>query len=1211
MSPHGKRESTREPDPLHAPAAGRRVWRSLLLSGFALVVALVAFVSALNLGWQRERILALVVDWVQAQLGVEISIGEATGRFSRGIELHDLRIGDASNPLAEIDLLRVRWNVLSLLSSDQWVAESIRIEGWSTFLRQSEEGTWEEIDGLLTRLAVEDSDATASTPALLVRRIEIIDSELTLIVEPRRPVGTEPPTSARPVSLRARIQGTGGVRDLLITPGEPLVAARGSLHARLVEMDSGRSDFDRLAQATIDLETRGQRLESMNVNLDAAGLHATANASGRFDQLDELTIVFETDDLASLGDWIQTSTRLTGRVKARALLAGPTDALAGTAHFEAENLDFDGVHAKQIELDLDVGESLARAPTDLMNMSGAIRFRGRDVDLGRFDPAWAPPGKLDLDVDGDLQSGVLEIHRAELHFAGLDAVAKGRASLEHIDQLSLQFSVADVAPWAHAQLPDLDVRGSLKGTAELAGATTRPIGRVTLHSNAIQFRERRVGRLDLTLERKPNRPAAFELALASDALESLHVKARVDLDRERIDFEASADAETWALFIPGAPVVAGRIEAEGSVERTPGTPLFALKFRSKDTRYEDHSLGRIEWTAKNTSGDRIEVSTLEIDGETGTLGLERPTTIDLRPDGAWSLAPTAFRVGFPESASPPALITFRATGSSLLAAGLETLDLKLEALPMAVASRFLGDSPKLEGSVDGHASWQRSRARGWTRGALEWSEPRIGDVGLDRVVTSWTGAPTAIEFELGTELKSVAPLVVRGKIGVSESSQGLSETLAFDRVSMRADLDDWDLSVLNSLTPTWMRRLAGRVTGRVELSRDEAGHHLNGHAKIANGGFSVPLLRQRFAPIEGSFTLADREWSVESLRIGKQTANATLTGSMSIPIEGSPGLDARVHFDRFPLARSSAAWMDMVGDLQFTGTLERPKIVGTLAIADGKIGVPAADDPVLKEIRIATQTSNDDLVEPDETTRKPFGEAAVDIAFSVPDTTRVRGQGANLFVEGTARATKRPDEALRLQAEARVANGTYTFQGRTFLVRRGRVTLTGDERLDPVLDVEARLPVSDIVAIIELTGRLSSPIIRLSSDPPRSDQDVLSYLLFGRSADEVTVAGNTRFEAAAARLVAGVAEQELRDVLGDAMPVDSIEIGADTEGNTSEFGFGKYLSPKLFIRYLHVLGDEPSDRVGIEYRLSDVLSLGSSVSTTGETGLDLIFRHDF
>ena len=77
------------------------------------------------------------------------------------------------------------------------------------------------------------------------------------------------------------------------------------------------------------------------------------------------------------------------------------------------------------------------------------------------------------------------------------------------------------------------------------------------------------------------------------------------------------------------------------------------------------------------------------------------------------------------------------------------------------------------------------------------------------------------------------------------------------------------------------------------------------------------------------------------------------------------------------------------------------------------------------------------------------------------------------------------------------------------------------------------------------------------------------------------------------------------------MPVDSIEIGADDEGNTSELGFGKYLQPNLYLRYVHTLGDEPADRVGVEYRVNDLISVGSSVSTTGDAGLDLILRHDF
>jgi autotransporter translocation and assembly factor TamB len=233
------------------------------------------------------------------------------------------------------------------------------------------------------------------------------------------------------------------------------------------------------------------------------------------------------------------------------------------------------------------------------------------------------------------------------------------------------------------------------------------------------------------------------------------------------------------------------------------------------------------------------------------------------------------------------------------------------------------------------------------------------------------------------------------------------------------------------------------------------------------------------------------------------------------------------------------------------------------------------------------------------------------MSFSAPRTTRVRGQGAQLFVEGDVRATRRPGEPLRLRGEANVVNGTYSFQGRQFRVRRGTVRLAGDEQVDPLLDVEAHRRVREIVAIVEISGRLSSPVIRLRSEPDLPERDVLSYLVFGRPAEEVGAAQEANFDAAAAQLAAGVAEQELHEVLGDAMPIDTIEIEADESGEPSELGFGKYIGPDLYVRYLHVLGDEPADQVGVEYRLNENFSIGSSVSTTGDAGLDLILRHDF
>jgi autotransporter translocation and assembly factor TamB len=1209
----------REPDgaegaPVGRRRAGARRWAmrvALVVGVGALLVG--ALLLALELGWQDQRILSIALSLAERELGVEISATAIPGRLSRGMEVRDIRIGDPRHPFAEIDELRVRWNILSLVSRDHWIANSVEIEGWTLRLHRTADGRWIAVDDLLARLSSAEPSASPAPReidrdlGLLVRNIRLGAGELVLTLDPGE-ARTQPTGHPDGRPLLARLQAEGEIQQLRIRPSEPPEADLANLRAWLVESDSGIPALDQDVSLTAELELTPGRLKSFTAELRAPGLLATAEAAGRFDRLDRVVLDLEAEDLAPLSGWLQTTHPLTGRVTARAELSGPPTALIGSLHAQVRNLAYEDLQARALDFDIDFADPIPVALEDPETMDAHVRLHAEGFDLHELDRDWLPPGEADIDLVGGLAAGTLDLERAQARMKGLTLDAKGQISRTQIDGLELELAVADVAPWLrlHAAAPPLS--GPLRAHARLDGPVAKPVGRIALESEDLQLAGRDVGALDAKIVRGHSGPATLDLVFGRAAESPLRAHAEIDLEQEQVDFTASGEARDWALLVENAPAIRGHVRAKGRYAWTPLRPRFEIALQSSETEFETHPIGAIELEARNEADGSITVSHFEIDGATGYLGLEAPASIRLGADGQWSLADLHLRAARTRGASESGEIRLAATGTG---SELESFESSVDGVPVAWLNELFPDRPPLAGQLKGSAHWQRTREPEWTVGQLDWTDPKIGAIGLDHVALRWKGTTQGIGFDVETGIAGRSPLSARGQIELPDREIGLSEMFARDHFQLDLELDEWDLATLEALSPSWVRRINGIVSGSIRIEHDASGLHFGGGARIAGGGFTIPLLRRRFSPAEAEIRLENDRIVIESARIGEADALAEFSGALDYSGSESPRLEATLRFDHFPLARSSATWMNLLGEIAFTGSVARPVARGALSVEDAKFGVAASDDPILKEIRIATRSSDGSLRESATEETPPLHSADVDIEISLPGSTRVRGQGANLFVEGDVRLVKKPFESWRIRGEARVVNGSYTFQGRRFDVRRGRLLFTGEENIDPVLDVEARLPVADIVAIIEISGRLSSPIIRLSSEPSRSDQDVLAYLLFGRPADEVSGTANSRFDAAAARLVAGVAEQELREVLGDAMPIDSIEIGANAEGGTSEIGFGKYFGRNIFFRYVHILGDEPADRVGIEYRLNDQFSVGSSVTTTGDAGLDLIFRHDF
>jgi translocation and assembly module TamB len=244
--------------------------------------------------------------------------------------------------------------------------------------------------------------------------------------------------------------------------------------------------------------------------------------------------------------------------------------------------------------------------------------------------------------------------------------------------------------------------------------------------------------------------------------------------------------------------------------------------------------------------------------------------------------------------------------------------------------------------------------------------------------------------------------------------------------------------------------------------------------------------------------------------------------------------------------------------------------------------------------------------------RDAFDRAAVDVAVTVPRNSWVRGRGAALDVTGVLRLEKNPGDSLRISGQVDTVRGTYRFQGKRFDIRRGAVSFEGSATPDPLLDIEATHRVRDITIVIVLSGRASDPIVTLSSEPTMSEDDVLSYLFFGRSTSQLGSKQPTgNLDRAATALAAGIALQEASRLVEDALPVDTIDVRIEEDGSSGDVGVGKYLTNDLFVRYERGFGTTATDGVRIEMRLNDQWSVETEASSDESAGADLVWSFDY
>jgi len=190
-----------------------------------------------------------------------------------------------------------------------------------------------------------------------------------------------------------------------------------------------------------------------------------------------------------------------------------------------------------------------------------------------------------------------------------------------------------------------------------------------------------------------------------------------------------------------------------------------------------------------------------------------------------------------------------------------------------------------------------------------------------------------------------------------------------------------------------------------------------------------------------------------------------------------------------------------------------------------------------------------------------------------------------------------------LSGTARVVRGDYDFAGKRFVFdERGTVTLsTNPERIR--LNLIATRDDPALTATIRVTGTAARPEIALTSTPALPQDEILSQVLFGRSASQLS-----GFEAA--QLAAGVAALAGGggfDVIGNLRELaglDRLSFGGEASGLT--VAGGRYITDDVYLEIIG--GGENGAAVNVEWQVRRNLTISSKFGGQGDASLSIRWR---
>lgn len=198
------------------------------------------------------------------------------------------------------------------------------------------------------------------------------------------------------------------------------------------------------------------------------------------------------------------------------------------------------------------------------------------------------------------------------------------------------------------------------------------------------------------------------------------------------------------------------------------------------------------------------------------------------------------------------------------------------------------------------------------------------------------------------------------------------------------------------------------------------------------------------------------------------------------------------------------------------------------------------------------------------------------------------------------------------QGEINITEGTYKAYGQDAKIRRGRLMFANTVVDNPGIDLEAVREVDTVTAGVRVRGTLKEPELSLFSEPAMSESDIISYFLLGRPMQTTENGEGQQLQKAllAARLAGG---ELFVDQTGIYSYIDELSFEADKMTGQTSLVAGKYLSPKLYMRYVTGI-IESSSIVEIHYKLSKHLRVQTEAGYRGSssvTGADIYYTIEY
>ncbi|MFK5882003.1 MAG: translocation/assembly module TamB domain-containing protein [Sulfurospirillum sp.] len=291
---------------------------------------------------------------------------------------------------------------------------------------------------------------------------------------------------------------------------------------------------------------------------------------------------------------------------------------------------------------------------------------------------------------------------------------------------------------------------------------------------------------------------------------------------------------------------------------------------------------------------------------------------------------------------------------------------------------------------------------------------------------------------------------------------------------------------------------------------------------------------------------------------------------------------------------------DITADANITATLDssgKQSIKGTITLLGGvlnvepKKGYDISDEDIIIIQNIRQNRASKRTVDVHIESKKPINYKIKDVRLRfVPDFTIFQEEGG----------------ALEFLGMVTIKNGEIRKSGKKFELLKSEVYLRGANPMNPYLNLNfLYLAQNDVKIKVFIANTLASPLIILASNPPMNQNDIMSYILFGKPAGSALE--NSKNSQTAISLGTLLYGTGLKKMFQDTthINIDTLNILSSKD---KRFGYevGASLNDKVRVVYKN----DTISSIIIQYSLSKSIRIDVDVKESGE-GVRVLYAKDF